>query len=126
VQRAKNGRGAASASGHARSSDLSGGIGTISTDRQEGDIRESGCPAVRTANSEPKPARKTTRRALANIKFTQMNQAGRIGIVNARTLAEARAGAMLVARRQAGLPALEARYAVTVALRQSRAMTLRA
>jgi hypothetical protein len=41
-------------------------FGTISAGRQEGDIRDSGCPAaVRTANSEPKAARKTTGGALA-------------------------------------------------------------
>jgi hypothetical protein len=50
------------------------GIGTISTDRHPGDIRDSGCPAaVRTANFRTKPARKTTGGAPANIKFTQLN-----------------------------------------------------
>jgi hypothetical protein len=45
-------------------------IGTISADRQEGDIRDPGWPAVaRTANSEPKAARNTTGGALANIKL---------------------------------------------------------
>jgi hypothetical protein len=67
---AKNGRGAISASGPRVLPIIEPRIGAISTHRQEGDIRDSGCPAaVRTANFRTKPARKTTGSALANIKL---------------------------------------------------------
>ena len=39
---------------------IRGRFGTTSTDRREGDIRDSGCPAaVRTANFRTRPVRKT-------------------------------------------------------------------
>jgi hypothetical protein len=42
------------------------GIGTISTHRRDGDIRDSGCPtAVRTDKFRAKPVRKMTSGALA-------------------------------------------------------------